>query len=57
LGMLLQLREYAAGSHSVKRVNGDAAIDELLRVANFDKLSKIPDGPGRRIDPRSARLM
>ncbi len=50
-GMLPQLREYAAGSLSVERVNGNAAIDELLRIANFDKLFKIPGGTGGELTP------
>ncbi len=40
MGMLLQLREHAAGD-GVKLVNGQEAVLEILRIANFDKLFQI----------------
>ena len=40
MGMLLQLREYGNGEE-VKILNGNEAIREILRIANFDKLFAI----------------
>jgi anti-anti-sigma factor len=39
MGMLLQLREYSTKKpNSVVLSNGNAAIKEILRIANFEKL-------------------
>ncbi len=38
LGMLLQLRDYAVDTSSVSLVDGNDAVCEILRIANFDKL-------------------
>jgi anti-anti-sigma factor len=40
MGMLLQLREHASGQ-TVELVNGNEAINEILRIASFDKLFRI----------------
>lgn len=40
MGMLLQLREYGNGAQ-VKILNGNEAVREILRIANFDKLFAI----------------
>lgn len=41
MGMLLQLREHSNKEHSVRLVNGNDGICEILRIANFDKLFSI----------------
>ena len=41
MGMLLQLREYAARAEIIELVNGSDGIREILRIANFDKLFKV----------------
>jgi anti-anti-sigma factor len=42
MGMLLQLREYSSKKpNSVILSNGNAAIKEILRIANFGKLFTI----------------
>ena len=42
LGILLQLKEHAGGDlHSVQIKNANAAIKEILAVANFDQLMQI----------------
>jgi anti-anti-sigma factor len=42
MGMLLQLREYSAKKpNSVVLANGNAAIREILKIANFEKLFTI----------------
>lgn len=42
LGMLLQLREHAGGSNqSVRLVNCNSDILEILRIANFNRLFHI----------------
>jgi anti-anti-sigma factor len=40
MGMLLQLRDHASGQ-AVELVNGNEAINEILRIANFDRLFRI----------------
>jgi anti-anti-sigma factor len=40
MGMLLQLREHSSGS-DVAIQNGNEAVREILRIANFDKLFSI----------------
>ena len=44
MGMLLQLRDYATDSASVALVNGNDAVCEILRIANFDKLFTLSCG-------------
>lgn len=41
LGMLLQLRDYGQKASDVQLVNGNPGIQEILRIANFDKLFKV----------------
>lgn len=41
LGMLLQLREHADRSAGVSLINGSEGVNEMLHVANFDKLFSI----------------
>ena len=41
MGMLLQLREHADKSSQIKLVNASANIQEILRIANFDKLFQL----------------
>ena len=41
LGMLLQLRDHAQKKDEVRLVNGNPGIQEILRIANFDKLFKV----------------
>jgi anti-anti-sigma factor len=41
MGMLLQLRDYAKDAGRVSLVNGNSAVSEILRIANFDKLFTI----------------
>lgn len=41
LGMLLQLRDYGQQAGTVELVNGNSGIQEILRIANFDKLFKV----------------
>ena len=41
LGMLLQLRDYGQRTGDVQLVNGNPSIQEILRIANFDKLFKV----------------
>ena len=41
MGMLLQLRDHGADGESVELVNGNDAVCEILRIANFDKLFKV----------------
>lgn len=42
LGMLLQLREHAGGSKNAVTIsNADSNIQEILRIANFDKLMTV----------------
>jgi len=38
MGMLLQLREHADKSSRVQLVNANSNIQEILKIANFDKL-------------------
>lgn len=40
MGMLLQLRDYGKGAE-VKIQNGNEAVREILRIANFDRLFSI----------------
>ena len=41
MGMLLQLRENSEQSNNVQLQNGNDSVNEILRIANFDKLFKI----------------
>lgn len=41
MGMLLQLREHASKAEQIELVNASANIQEILRIANFDKLFKL----------------
>ncbi len=42
LGMLLQLREHAGGGRDAVTIsNADSNIQEILRIANFDKLMTV----------------
>ena len=41
MGMLLQLREHGDKSSGVALVNANPAVEEILRIANFDKLFEI----------------
>jgi len=41
LGMLLQLREHGEPTGMVELSNGNQGIQEILRIANFDKLFKV----------------
>jgi anti-anti-sigma factor len=40
MGMLLQLRDYGGGG-DIRILNGNDAVREILRIANFDKLFSI----------------
>jgi anti-anti-sigma factor len=40
MGMLLQLRDYGKGA-DVRILNGNDAVREILRIANFEKLFSI----------------
>lgn len=41
MGMLLQLREHASKSGQIELKNANANIQEILKIANFDKLFKL----------------
>ena len=41
MGMLLQLREHANKAAPIQLVNANANIQEILKIANFDKLFKL----------------
>ena len=41
MGMLLQLRDHGAEDASVELINGNDAVCEILRIANFDKLFEL----------------
>ncbi|MGD2119144.1 MAG: STAS domain-containing protein [Chromatiales bacterium] len=41
MGMLLQLREYANKDNRVQLKNTNSSIQEILKIANFDKLFDI----------------
>ena len=41
MGMLLQLREHASKSSQVSLVNANANIQEILKIAKFDKLFNV----------------
>ena len=41
MGMLLQLREYGDKSAGVSLINANESVEEILRIANFDKLFRI----------------
>jgi len=41
MGMLLQLREHASKSSQIELDQANANIQEILRIANFDKLFKM----------------
>lgn len=41
MGMLLQLRDYGNKDAGVELLNGNDAVLEILRIANFDKLFKV----------------
>ncbi|MCB1722380.1 MAG: STAS domain-containing protein [Chromatiaceae bacterium] len=41
MGMLLQLRDYAAKGHPMELVNSNDGVREILRIANFDKIFKV----------------
>ena len=41
MGMLLQLRDFGDKSSEIEIVNGNEAVQEILRIANFDKLFKV----------------
>ncbi|MCU7810856.1 MAG: STAS domain-containing protein [Candidatus Thiodiazotropha sp. (ex Notomyrtea botanica)] len=41
MGMLLQLREYNVHGESVVLMNGNDAVKDVLRIANFGKLFSI----------------
>lgn len=41
MGMLLQLREYNKQGENVVLVNGNEAVKDVLRIANFGKLFTI----------------
>ena len=41
MGMLLQLREYNKQGENVVLVNGNDAVKDVLRIANFGKLFTI----------------
>ena len=41
MGMLLQLREHASKSSQIELKNANANIQEILKIANFDKLFKL----------------
>jgi len=41
LGMLLQLRDHGQEAGEVSLLNGNTGIQEILRIANFDKLFKV----------------
>ena len=41
MGMLLQLREHASKTGQVSLANANANIQEILKIANFDKLFNV----------------
>ncbi|MCB1925044.1 MAG: STAS domain-containing protein [Gammaproteobacteria bacterium] len=41
MGMLLQLRDYAAKGQPMELVNSNDGVREILRIANFDKIFKV----------------
>lgn len=41
MGMLLQLREYSRNDEQIELVNGNDAVNEILQIANFDKLFRV----------------
>jgi anti-anti-sigma factor len=41
MGMLLQLRDYSTDDSNIELANGNDAVIEILRIANFDKLFKL----------------
>ena len=41
MGMLLQLRDYAAKEETIELVNGNDGVREILQIANFDKIFKV----------------
>ncbi len=41
MGMLLQLREHASKSGLIQLSNANANIQEILKIANFDKLFNV----------------
>lgn len=41
MGMLLQLRDYADKAGDIELLNGNDAVQEILKIANFDKLFKV----------------
>ena len=41
MGMLLQLREHASKSGQVSLANANSNIQEILKIANFDKLFNV----------------
>lgn len=41
MGMLLQLRDYAAKDKPMELVNSNDGVREILRIANFDKIFKV----------------
>ncbi|HHH38559.1 MAG TPA: anti-sigma factor antagonist [Sedimenticola sp.] len=41
LGMLLQLREYGDRSTRIALINGADGVQEILRIANFDRLFEV----------------
>ena len=41
LGMLLQLRQHARTDAAVELRSGSEGVEEILRIANFDKLFKL----------------
>lgn len=53
MGMLLQLRDYGSKSGSVELVNGNDAVLEILRIANFDKLFKVACEKESAVSPRA----
>ena len=44
MGMLLQLRDHGVEGANVELVNGNDAVCEILRIANFDKLFELGCG-------------
>ena len=41
MGMLLQLRDYGSKERAPELINGNDAVQEILRIANFDRLFKV----------------
>jgi len=41
MGMLLQLRYHADRDGDIQLLNGNEAVREILKIANFDKLFKV----------------